>query len=144
MKTVKPHLMCNQKGIAFVIAMVMLLVLTLIGVGSVSMTAYETNIAGNERVYNLSFYAADGGVENFRGRLSTGEFIYSAIATGSYQVNIADNPCNVSYTKKTYTDGGGTHAVFTVRSEGKAPFPAQGKVMVESIVEAPMQKPEGY
>ncbi len=91
MKTVKPHLMCNQKGIAFVIAMVMLLVLTLIGVGSVSMTAYETNIAGNERVYNLSFYAADGGVENFRGRLSTGEFIYSAITTGSYQVNIADN-----------------------------------------------------
>ncbi len=144
MKTPNSHVVSNQKGIAFVIAMIMLLVVTLVGVASVSMTAYESNIAGNERIYNVTFYAADGGVENFRGRLSAGEFLYSAVNTGSYQVNIGENPCTVSYTKRIYNDGAGPHAMFTVRSEGRLAFPSQGKVMVESIVEAPMQKQEGY
>jgi hypothetical protein len=134
----------NQKGVAFVIALIMLLVLTLIGVSSVSMSSYETSIAGNERVYNMAFYAADGGLENFRGRLSTGEFIYSAINTGSYQVTVGEVTCNVSYSKKGYKDAGGDYALFTVRSEGNAPFPSQGKVIVESVVQAPMQKAEGY
>jgi Tfp pilus assembly protein PilX len=134
----------NQKGIAFVIALTMLLVLTLIGVASISMTTYENNIAGNERVYNVAFYAADGGVENFRGRISTSEFIYTAIDKGSYQVTIGGNPCDVSYTRTSYSDAGGDHVVFKITSEGNPPFPAQGKVVVESIVEAPMQKPVGY
>ena len=134
----------DQKGIALVIALIMLLVLTLIGVSSVSMSNFENSIAGNERVYNMTFYAADGGLENFRGRLSTGEFIYSGVNTGSYQVKIGEVACNVSYTKKGYSDAGGNYAVFKVRSEGNAPFPSQGKVIVESVVQAPMQKPEGY
>ena len=138
------YFVCNQRGIAFVIALIMLLVLTLIGVGSISMTTYENNIAGNERLYNLAFYAADGGVENFRGRISTGEFIYTAVDKGSYQVKIGENPCDVSYSRTSYSDGAGSHVVFKITSEGKAPFPAQGKVIVESVVEAPMQKPEGY
>jgi Tfp pilus assembly protein PilX len=134
----------NERGIAFVIALIMLLVLTLIGVASISLTAYETNIAGNERIYNLAFYAADGGVENFRGRISTSEFIYTAINTGSYQVTIGGNPCDVSYSRTSYSDAGGDHVVFKITSEGKPPFPAQGRVIVESVVEAPMQKPVGY
>jgi Tfp pilus assembly protein PilX len=134
----------GQNGIAFVIAMVMLLVLTLIGVGSVSMTTYENNIAGNERIYNISFYAADGGLENFRGRLSQGEFIYTALNTGSYQVLVGENSCKVSYTRTTYSDAGGDYAVFKVTSEGRAPFPSQAKVVVESIIEAPMEKPWGF
>ena len=134
----------GEKGIAFVIALIMLLVLTLIGVGSISMTTYENNISGNERIYNLAFYAADGGVENFRGRISTGEFIYSAVDKGSYQVKIGGNPVDVSYSRTSYSDGAGNHVVFKITSEGKAPFPAQGKVIVESVVEAPMQTPIGY
>ena len=74
----------DQKGMALVVALIMLLVLTLIGLSAVNMSTYETNIAGNERVYNLAFYTADGGIENFRGRVSAGEFIYSTINTGSY------------------------------------------------------------
>jgi Tfp pilus assembly protein PilX len=134
----------NQKGIAFVIALTMLLVLTVIGVASISLTTYENNIAGNERVYNAAFYAADGGVENFRGRISTSEFIYTAIDKGAYQVTIGGNPCDVSYTRTSYSDAGGDHVVFKITSEGKPPFPAQGRVVVESIVEAPMQKAVGY
>jgi Tfp pilus assembly protein PilX len=136
----------NQSGIAFVIALLMLLVLTLIGVASVSLSSFETNIAGNERLYNLAFYAADGGVENFRGQINSGMFIYSPINTGSYQVTIGGAPCNVSYTRwpGSGVGAGGPSSNFKVTVEGQAPFPAQGKVVVEAIVEASMMKPEGY
>ena len=134
----------NQDGIAFVIALVMLLVLTLIGLASVNMASYESNIAGNERVYNLSLYGADGGFENFRGRITQGEFIYTPINAGSYQVAIGDTTCNITYTKTTYSDASGNYAVFKVRSTGQAPFPAQGSVTVESVVQTPMQLPQGY
>ena len=134
----------DEKGIAFVIALIMLLVLTLIGISSVSMTTYEANIAGNERVYNLAFYAADGGVENFRARVTNGEFIYSVANTGSYQVTIGGTPCNVSYSRWTRSDASGNYSDFKITAEGLAPFPAQGKVVVESIIEASMMTPEGY
>jgi hypothetical protein len=134
----------DQKGVAFVIALIMLLVLTMIGVSSVTMTTYENNVAGNERLYNLAFYAADGGLENFRGRVTGGEFIYSGINTGSYQVTIGGNPCDVNFTRRKRSDAQGDFSVFSVHVEGKAPFPSQGRVIIESIVEASMMKPEGY
>lgn len=134
----------NQKGVALVIALIMLLVLTLIGISAVSMTTYETNIAGNERIYNLAFYTADGGIENFRGRVSAGEFIYSGSNTGSYQVTIGGNTCNITYERWKRAEGGNEFVVFKVRSEGRAPFPSTGRVIVESIIEASLMKPEGY
>ncbi len=134
----------NQKGIALVIALIMLLVLTLIGISAVSMTTYETNIAGNERIYNLAFYTADGGIENFRGRVSAGEFIYSGLNTGSYQVTIGGNTCNITYERWKRSEGGNEYAMFKVRSEGRAPFPSTGRVVIESIIETSLMKPEGY
>jgi Tfp pilus assembly protein PilX len=130
--------MGNQNGIAFVIALVMLLVLTMIGLASVNMSSYESNIAGNERVYNLSFYGADGGFENFRARIAQGEFIYTPVNAGSYQVTIGDVTCNISYTRTIYSNAGGTYAVFKVRSVGQPPFPSQGSVTVESVVQTPL------
>ena len=99
MKT-KDRLM-EQKGIALVVALIMLLVLTFIGLAAISTTSYEARIAGNERVYNNAFYAGDGGIENFRGRASTGEFVYSVATSGSYQVAIGDCASNVTYSRWT-------------------------------------------
>jgi Tfp pilus assembly protein PilX len=137
-------IMNNQKGMALVIALVMLLVLTLVGLSAVSMTNFETNISGNQRVYNLAFYTADGGVENFRGRVSGGEFIYSAVSTGSYQVTIGGNQCNVSYSKWNRTDAEGDFTVFKILSDGRPPFPSTGRVTIESIIEVLMIQQEGY
>ena len=65
----------NQKGFALVIAMVMLLVLTLIGVSSIFSTVYEANIAGNDRLGSAAFYAAVGGAEAGLSNLpSTGSY----------------------------------------------------------------------
>ncbi len=46
-------------GSVIVLAMIMLLVVTIIGVSSINTTTTETTIAGNERLYNISFYAAE-------------------------------------------------------------------------------------
>jgi PilX N-terminal len=136
----------NQKGIALVVALVMLLVLTFIGFAAVSLTSYEARIAGNERVYNNAFYAGDGGIENFRGRVSTGEFVYSVANSGSYQVAIGDSISNVTYTRgNTYNVGGVDHVDFFVTSEGVSPsFPMAGRVVIESIIEVAMMAHEGY
>jgi len=145
MKT-KERLM-NQKGVALVVALAMLLVLTFVGMAAVSLSSYETRIAGNERVYNNAFYAGDGGIENFRGRASTGEFVYSTATSGSYQITVGDCTSNVSYTKTVRPGVGATGdvAVFKVTSEGVSPaFPVAGRVVIESILEVSMMLPQGY
>jgi len=53
----------DQKGIALVVALIMLLVLTLIGMSSISSTIFESKISGNDRFGAAAFYAAKGGVD---------------------------------------------------------------------------------
>lgn len=65
----KRTLLKDQKGVALVMALVMLIVLTLVGVSSISSTVFETKISGNERVGSAAFYAADGGVGVGIGRI---------------------------------------------------------------------------
>ncbi len=138
----------DQKGIAFVVALLMLLVLTLVGISAMSLTSYEAKVTGSERVYNNAFYASDGGIENFRARVSTGEFVHSTDNTGSYQVVIGDCVSNVAYTRGIPFAGGGggiTLVDFLVRSEGVSPnFPAAGRVVIESVIEVSMMTHEGY
>lgn len=52
----------NEKGVALVIALIMLIVLTFIGISSISSSVFETKISGNERLGSSAFYAAEGGV----------------------------------------------------------------------------------
>jgi hypothetical protein len=135
----------DQKGIALVVALIMLLVLTFIGFAAVSLTTYESKISGNERVYNNAFYAGDGGIENFRGRASTGEFVYSVATSGSYQLAIGDCVSNITYRRWDRSEGGIDYADFFVRSEGVSPnFPVAGRVVIEAIIEAVMMAPQGY
>ena len=53
----------EEKGVALIIALLMLLVLTLIGISSISTTTFETSISGNERVRADAFYAAEAGIQ---------------------------------------------------------------------------------
>jgi Tfp pilus assembly protein PilX len=53
----------NQKGVALVVALIMLLVLTLIGISSISSTFFESKISGNDRFGTAAFYASKGGVD---------------------------------------------------------------------------------
>ena len=49
----------DEKGVALVIALIMLLILTFIGISAISTTTFETNISGNERVGTDAFYASE-------------------------------------------------------------------------------------
>ena len=55
----KKHVLKNQEGVILVIALLMLLVLTLIGISSINSSIFESNISGNERVGTAAFYAAE-------------------------------------------------------------------------------------
>src|SRR4030042_3106830 len=53
----------NERGVALVIALIMLIVLTFLGIASISSSVVEAKISGNERVGSAAFYVASGGVE---------------------------------------------------------------------------------
>jgi hypothetical protein len=53
----------DQKGMALVVALIILLVLTLLGISSINSTIFESKISGNERWGSAAFYAAKGGVD---------------------------------------------------------------------------------
>ncbi len=53
----------NEKGVALVIALIMLIILTFIGISAISSSVFEAKISGNERWGSAAFYAASAGVE---------------------------------------------------------------------------------
>lgn len=53
----------NEKGMALVIALLLMIVGAVIGIFGVNTGVIETRLAGNERLSNLAFYMADGGVD---------------------------------------------------------------------------------
>jgi type IV pilus assembly protein PilX len=56
---VERNILRNRKGVALIIALIMLLILTFIGISAISTTTFETNISGNERVGTAAFYASE-------------------------------------------------------------------------------------
>jgi Na+-transporting methylmalonyl-CoA/oxaloacetate decarboxylase gamma subunit len=67
MKTLRGEKVCfdlqTQGGAALVIAVLILLILTVVGIYAVTSSTLETKIAGTERVLQEAFHAADGGVD---------------------------------------------------------------------------------
>jgi hypothetical protein len=53
----------DQSGAALVIALLMMITLTLIGLGSVLTSTFEIKLSGNKRGSTDAFYAADSGVQ---------------------------------------------------------------------------------
>jgi Tfp pilus assembly protein PilX len=53
----------SQRGAALVMAIMILLILTVLGIYAVTTSTLETKIAGNERFLKDAFYAADGGID---------------------------------------------------------------------------------
>jgi hypothetical protein len=53
----------NDRGMALVIALLLMLVAAIIGIFGVNTGVIETRIAGNERLSNLAFYMAEGGTD---------------------------------------------------------------------------------
>jgi len=58
-----PAFLHNQEGIALIIALMLTLMLTVIGIGIITSSSDEVNIAGNELNEMKAFYAAEAGLD---------------------------------------------------------------------------------
>jgi Tfp pilus assembly protein PilX len=81
----------NQSGAALVIALVMMIVLTLIGLASTYTSIFEIRLSGNKRGSTDAFYTADGGVQVVKVDLTAN---FSA-PTGYAAVNPATLPVDL-------------------------------------------------
>ncbi len=62
----------RQRGIALIVALVSLLIVTAITAGMILLSTTETNISANFRDENLAFFSAKAGIEEARDRMRTG------------------------------------------------------------------------
>jgi len=128
-----------QKGVSLVIALMILLVLTLIGISAISTTTYETNIAGNERLYNKAFYTSDAGVDYF---FSMGASYLTLPGNSGTVDSRADGiPLGgdyflVNWERRISDIGPPKKYEFKITSQGISPsFPTAGRINIEAIVE---------
>jgi len=75
----------EEKGIALVLSMLFLLVVTLIGINALNTSIYDIRISGNERASVQAFYAAEAGINEVMGRFRNG-------ATNEIADNDPSNP----------------------------------------------------
>jgi len=142
----------NQNGVSLVIALLILLVLTLIGISAISTTTFETNIAGNERLYNRAFYTADAGVDYFG--VTGGAYILLPNTSGVVDSNsdaqvktlLGGDSFTVNWARRVTDFGPPLRYEFNVMSHGVSPnFPTAGRVDVEAVVEVvDIAPPPGY
>jgi len=60
----------NESGSILVIALIMLVLLTILGISATTTSNIEMQIAGNERNYKRAFYVANAGIEHVRASLA--------------------------------------------------------------------------
>jgi len=77
----------NSNGGVTIAALLILAVLTIIGISSISTSNIEVQIATNDKVHKMAFYAADGGTELGTELLELNIACASGFSTDDYVVN---------------------------------------------------------
>ena len=98
----------NQSGAALVIALIMMIVLTLIGLASIFSSTFDIKISGNKRGSTDAFYAADSGVAVATARIDN--FNINLYGTGQYDPftdlnNVNPATAQVNITHDTTQEG---------------------------------------
>lgn len=62
----------EERGVVFILALLLLLVITLIGISAVNSSIYEVFISSNKRASVQAFYMAEAGINEFIGRFREG------------------------------------------------------------------------
>jgi hypothetical protein len=141
----------DQRGVALILALLVLLILTLLGINAIQTTTFEASIAGHLRVYNLAFNAADGGIDSFRGMLSLpsghpNRRIIDHVAgfpSTLPPIAVGESICRIRIQDVSDREEDGvTYKVYTIRCEGVAPgLPVSGEVAIEAVIEAEGTEP---
>src|SRR6266852_3505020 len=61
-----------ERGVALIIALLVLLLITAVGIGMIIMSNTETNVSSNFRDEQTAYFAAKAGIEEVRDRLRAG------------------------------------------------------------------------
>ncbi len=129
----------DHNGVSLVIALIILLVLTLLGISAISTTTFETNIAGNERLYNRAFYTADAGVDYFGSTGSTYILLPNTsgvVDSTAAGLSLGGDSFVVTWTRRFTDIGPPKKYEFNITSRGISPnFPTAGRVSIEAVVE---------
>ncbi len=64
------QILTNDRGSVLIIALLVLVLLTIIGISATTTTTTDIQIASNEKVHSMAFYAADAGIEVGRALLN--------------------------------------------------------------------------
>lgn len=127
----------RQKGAALIVALVLLLILTILGIMALDASLYEVNIVGNQRVYHAAFYAAESGFDEFRSHPPLGDPNDNVPFSSSKPVGTSGNTYRYKWDRiGTRDDGEIPYQIFKVTAEGTAPnFPNAGRVTIEAVIE---------
>ena len=85
----------KEKGIALVLGMLLLLVLTFIGISVLNNSIYDILISGNERASIQCFYVAEAGINEFIGRFranATNQILDNDPSNPDWKVLLAKHP----------------------------------------------------
>jgi hypothetical protein len=109
----KKRIRKSEEGVALLMALLALMVLSGIAVGLVYMTNTETLVNSNYRSEQVSYFAAKAGLEEARDRMMLG------LPGGYYFANMAPNPL------PTVVPAGGNNGVLYIVNEGNQPGSVQ-------------------
>jgi len=122
----------EENGIALILAILLLLILTLMGISSVNIANYDSAISGNKRSSEQAFYIAEAGINEFKGRLNQG-------VTGQITDNNPTDPdwrlflaINQAKAKGIGYDPSKPKHVFVQSLQGQLDFEVEVRHMVDS------------
>lgn len=146
----------QDRGVSLIAALLILLVLTLIGINAISTSTFEVQIAGNERLYNEAFYAADAGIDYFysisRSFLPGGDREYvvmppttaGTLNSTDEGLDLGNGRFHIRWVILGRETGPPEKIEFWVRSEGIVPnLPTAGRVVIEAVIEAISESTQG-
>lgn len=142
----KKKIMIDERGFATLIALMIMIMMTMIGVAVVKLSNDEISIAGNEMNEMESFYAAEAGLERAAAAMQTQYENTGAPPTTMPQGNETINNCVAAYntvddgaaTMEILTQGAlaGLHALvksFTITSTGSSSIDQSKVVLVQQF-----------
>lgn len=91
----------DQSGAALVIALIMIIVLTLIGLASTFTSIFEIKLSGNKRGSTDAFYTADGGIQCVLATLTNFNVPGSYVPAGALPTDLQSESIDLKLTSPT-------------------------------------------
>jgi hypothetical protein len=140
----------NERGIALVVALIILTVLVLVGAIAIMTSTTDLNISANYKAGNEALYVAEAGLERARAYLKTVTNMDSVLTTnggmpfGLTPVSFGSGTYSVVVTNNTGDAGGASHDsdnTVVVTSTGTST--GGGKRVIEAVFIKPTTNPPG-